>query len=242
MTHATTVAEAPNTGAPVLECHELTAGYGKQPVIHDVSLQVFAGEVVVLLGANGAGKTTTLLSLAGELPAMKGHVSLLGQKTTARLDKRARKGLGFVTEERSVFFQMSTIDNLKVARCDVEATLAMFPQLRDRLKIRGGLLSGGEQQMTSLGRAMNRNSKVLLADEVSLGLAPLIVDGLLGRLREQATTKGLGVLLVEQHVSKALKYADRAYVMHRGRIVLEGPAAEMRSRVREIEATYMGTA
>jgi branched-chain amino acid transport system ATP-binding protein len=231
--------EAPGA---VLSAVGLSAGYGKQPVIRDVNLEVRAGEVVVLLGANGAGKTTTLLALSGELPPLAGEVRFHGAKTTDRLDARARRGLGYVTEERSVFPQMSTIDNLKVARCDVEATLDMFPSLRERLKVRGGLLSGGEQQMISVGRALTRQTDVLLVDEVTLGLAPILADGLLETMRSQAKARGVGLLIVEQHATKALKYADRAYLMHRGRLVLSGPAAEMRQRLPEFEASYLGSA
>jgi branched-chain amino acid transport system ATP-binding protein len=231
---------SPGHAGAVLECQGMAAGYGPQAVIQDVDIVVNPGEVVVLLGANGAGKTTTLLALSGELPLKAGAVWLDGEKTTARLDARAKRGLGYVPEERSVFFQMSTLDNIRLARCDVEAVLNMFPLLRPRLRVRAGLLSGGEQQMLALGRAMIRHPKVLLADEVTLGLAPRIVDHLLGALCETARDSGMGVLLVEQQIRKALKYADRAYVMHRGRVVLGGPAVEMRSRILEIEATYMG--
>jgi branched-chain amino acid transport system ATP-binding protein len=131
------------------------------------------------------------------------------------------------------------MDNIRVGRCDEQRVLEMFPVLKERAAVRGGLLSGGEQQMLTLARAISRNPKVLLADELSLGLAPMIVDQLLQTVREQAAEHGMGVLLVEQHVRKVLAYADRVYVMQRGRVVLEGEATEIKARVGEIEQTYM---
>jgi branched-chain amino acid transport system ATP-binding protein len=232
-------APAPAGAAPVLEARGLCAGYGSQPVVHDLNLVVRPGEVVALLGANGAGKTTTLLALSGELPVIDGVVEIGGSPTRAPLHVRAKNGMAFVTEERSVFMQMSTIDNIRVGHCDERRVLEMFPVLKERASVRGGLLSGGEQQMLTLARAISRNPSVLLADELSLGLAPMIVDQLLQTVRTQAAEHGMGVLLVEQHVRKVLRYADRVYVMQRGRLVLEGEAAEMRSRVGEIEQTYM---
>jgi branched-chain amino acid transport system ATP-binding protein len=232
-------APAPAAAAPVLEARGLCAGYGSRPVVHDLNLVVRPGEVVALLGANGAGKTTTLLALSGELPVLDGIVEFGGSPTKAPLHARAKKGMAFVTEERSVFMQMSTIDNIRVGRCDERRVLEMFPVLKERASVRGGLLSGGEQQMLTLARAISRNPSVLLADELSLGLAPMIVDQLLQTVRTQAAEHGMGVLLVEQHVRKVLRYADRVYVMQRGRLVLEGEAAEMRSRVGQIEQTYM---
>jgi branched-chain amino acid transport system ATP-binding protein len=223
----------------VLEARGLTAGYGRQAVIHGMDLHVGRGEVVALLGANGAGKTTTLLTLAGELPAMSGDVLLDGAVNTKPLHQRARSGLSFVTEERSVFRGLSTADNLKVADVAPERALAMFPELEPRMDIRGGLLSGGEQQMLTLARALGRDPRLLLADELSLGLAPLIVRRLFEALRKAAAELGVGVLLVEQHIRSALRYADRIYVMRRGRIELSGSAEEMRKRASEIEHSYL---
>jgi branched-chain amino acid transport system ATP-binding protein len=228
-------------GAPVLEARGLSAGYGSQPVINEIDLHVRPGEVVTLLGPNGAGKTTTLLALAGELDPLAGEVLLDGQITTAPLHKRARHGLTLVTEEKSVFMGLSARDNLRVAAVDVTDALALFPELERLLAMRGGLLSGGEQQMLTLARALGRKPRVLLADELSLGLAPLIVGRLLDAVRAAADTQGTAVLLVEQHVRKALQYADRAYVMRRGRIELEGTAGELRSRIGEIEDQYLAT-
>jgi branched-chain amino acid transport system ATP-binding protein len=229
------------TNGPALEARGIAAGYGPQPVIHDVDIDVRPGEVVALLGANGAGKTTTLLTLAGELPLMRGEVRIDGTATKAPLYKRARNGLTFVTEEKSVFMGLTTRDNLRVAGVDLGEALTLFPELERRLHVRGGLLSGGEQQMLTLARALAREPRVLLADELSMGLAPLVVKRLLEAVRAAADRRGTAVLLVEQHVRKALRYADRAYVMRRGRIELSGTATDLNSRIDEIEDHYLST-
>ena len=226
-------------GVPAVEAVGVAAGYGSQPVIHDIDLVVHPGEVVALLGANGAGKTTTLLALAGELPLLAGQVRLDGQPTKAPLHRRARHGLTFVTEEKSVFMGLSTRDNLRVAQVDIDHALTLFPELERRIGVRGGLLSGGEQQMLSLARALARHPRLLLADELSMGLAPLVVKRLLDAVRTAADTHHTAVLLVEQHVRKALHYADRVYVMRRGRIELSGTGPDMRSRLTDIEDHYL---
>jgi branched-chain amino acid transport system ATP-binding protein len=224
----------------VLKATGLTSGYGPQPVIHDLALNVNAGEVVALLGANGAGKTTTLLALSGVLPLHSGEVQIAGQlMKKVPLHRRARNGLSFVTEERSVFKGLSTADNLRVAGVRTDEVLQLFPELDKRLRVRGGLLSGGEQQMLTLGRALARAPKLLLADELSLGLAPLVVARLLQAVRTAADERGTGVLLVEQHARKALHYVDRVYVMRRGRIDMALPAADARRRIDQIEAAYL---
>ena len=227
---------------PVLEARNISAGYGPQPVIHDLNLVVEPGEVVGLLGANGAGKTTTLLSLAGELPLLSGQVLLDGTATTAPLHRRARQGLTFVTEEKSVFMGLSARDNLRVAHVDIDTALGLFPELGRLLAVRAGLLSGGEQQMLTLARALSRKPRVLLADELSMGLAPLIVKRLLEAVVRIAKQQNTAVLLVEQHVRKALEFCDRAYVMHRGRIELSGSAGELLGRLDEIEDRYLTAA
>jgi branched-chain amino acid transport system ATP-binding protein len=222
----------------ILQATGLTAGYGPQPVVRDLEIEVAVGEVVTLLGPNGAGKTTTLLALSGELPLMSGEVYFDGQLETGPLYRRARNGLGYVTEERSVFKGMSLVDNLRCGGVEVDDALELFPELEKRLRVRGGLLSGGEQQMLTLARALCRKPRLLLADELSLGLAPLVVNRLLKAVRS-AAERGCGVLLVEQHARKALNYADRVYVMRRGRIEMSLTSKEARARIDEIEESYL---
>jgi branched-chain amino acid transport system ATP-binding protein len=210
-------------------------------VVHDVELHVDPGEVVALIGANGAGKTTTLLTLAGELSPHEGEVRFLGRPTRAPMHVRCRNGLGYVTEERSVIMDMSVANNLKVAGVSPSVAFEYFPALEGILDRRAGLCSGGEQQMLSLARALGRHPKALLADELSLGLAPLIVTKLLKAVRAAADDSGIGVLLVEQHVRQALSIADRVYVMQRGRIALSGTCAELANQLEDIEAAYLAT-
>lgn len=221
----------------VLAARGLSTGYLGRPVVHDIDLEVSAGEIVTLLGRNGAGKTSTLLALAGELPPLGGHVEWQGSPSQDRLHRRAKRGLSFVTEERSVIMSLSVRDNLRLGG-NVDDALELFPELRLLLNRRAGLLSGGEQQMLTLARAISRRPLVLLADELSLGLAPMIVDRLLSALRTAADS-GIAVLFVEQHVRKALATADRAYVMQRGRIELAGTAGELRGRLGDVERSYL---
>jgi branched-chain amino acid transport system ATP-binding protein len=230
------------TAGPLLECRGLAAGYGAVAVVRDVDLRVERGEVVALIGPNGAGKTTTLLTLAGELPSIAGEVVFHGAPTKAPLFRRARQGMGFVTEERSVFMQLSTEENLRVAGVSKGDAIALFPELEPLMGRTAGLLSGGEQQMLTLARAVARNPGLLLVDELSLGLAPVIVKRLLQTVRDVATTRSTGILLVEQHVRQALHIADRVYVMQRGRIVMSGTGEEVHGRIDEIEATYLSGA
>jgi branched-chain amino acid transport system ATP-binding protein len=230
------------TADALLEARGVSAGYGPQPVIHEVDMVVCPGEVVGLLGANGAGKTTTLLTLAGELPLLRGEVLLDGTATSAPLFRRAREGLTFVTEEKSVFMGLSTRDNLRVADVDVDTALDLFPELGRRINVRAGLLSGGEQQMLTLARALSRRPRVLLADELSMGLAPIVVKRLLEAVVDAAKQHGTAVLLVEQHVRKALEFSDRAYVMRRGHIELSGTASELLGQIGDIEDRYLAAA
>jgi len=226
--------------APLMETRNLKAGYLGREVVRAVNLRVDAGEVVCLLGPNGAGKSTTLLTIAGELAPVDGIVLFNNVPTFTLMDKRVRDGgIGLITEDRLVFTKMSARDNLRLGGGSVEGALALFPELEPRLSVRGGMLSGGEQQMLALARALSRNPSILLADELSLGLAPKVVDRLLGAVRTAADERGTGALIVEQHAHKALKYADRMYLMARGQILLDLPAAEALERIGEIEDAYL---
>ena len=229
---------ATSDDSPLLMANEISAGYGMGPAISSLSLHVRAGEVVVLLGPNGAGKTTTLLALGGELPLTAGDVFFRGKRTEEPLHRRAQNGLGFITEASSVISSFSVRENLRIGRCDVAEVLHLFPELDSLMGRRGGLLSGGEQRMLSVARALARRPVLVMADELSFGLAPLVVRRLLDTLRA-AADRGMGVLIVEQHVRLALGIADRAYVLRRGRVVLEGTGLEMADRIHEIQDSYM---
>jgi branched-chain amino acid transport system ATP-binding protein len=223
----------------VISVQGMSTGYGGNPVVHDLSFEVKEGEVLCLLGPNGAGKTTTMLALAGELPLLSGEVEFAGIKQKAPLYKRARVGLSYVTEERSVFKGMTLRDNLRVGGVNAKEVLELFPELEQRMTTRGGLLSGGEQQMLTLGRALARKPKLLLADELSLGLAPLVVDRLLQAVRRAADEQGTAVVMVEQHAHKALRYTDHAIVMRRGRVGLDLSGEDARKRIGDVEQAYL---
>ncbi|MVZ99901.1 ATP-binding cassette domain-containing protein [Actinomadura sp. LD22] len=226
-------------GETVLEARKLSAGYGGVPVTHELDLRVGAGEVVALLGANGAGKSTTLLTLAGVLGGLGGEVFWLGRTDPAPLHLRSRLGLAFIPETRSIIAELSAEDNLRLGRGPVDLALEYVPELKKLLKRRAGLLSGGEQQMLTLARVLAARPKVLLADEMSLGLAPLIVERLLAAIRRAADEEAIGALIVEQQVRNVLAVSDHAYVLRRGRLVMSGPAGEMRTRTDEIESHYL---
>ena len=230
----------PRTG-PVLEARNLSVGYGPIPVLREINLNVSAGEVVALLGVNGAGKTTTVRALAGELKPTSGEVWFKGEPTTAPLHRRAKAGLRLIPEERSVFMTLSTADNLRLGGQSRDRALQLFPELEKLLSRKAGLLSGGEKQILTLARALASDPVVLLVDELSLGLAPLVFQRLLLAVRE-AADRGAAILLVEQHIRQALNVADRAYVLSRGQVAIEGPAPELLGRIDEIEKTYLATA
>jgi branched-chain amino acid transport system ATP-binding protein len=222
------------SGSTLLSVRGLRAGYDGLPVVRNLDLHVDEGEVVALLGPNGAGKTTSLLTISGVLATLSGEVRLFGTSTKGRRPHHlARQGLGHVPEDRALFFQLTVRDNLRLGRVGrgrktkVDRALELFPALEPLLDRRAGLLSGGEQQMLALGRALLGRPKLLMVDEMSLGLAPIVVDRLLPVLRTIATESGCGVLLVEQHVHKALRVADRAVVLNHGDVVMSGTASEL---------------
>jgi branched-chain amino acid transport system ATP-binding protein len=224
----------------VIDIIGLDAGYGSTVVVRDVSLSIAAGEVVAMLGPNGAGKTTTLLTIAGLLPALGGSVRVLDAPVDARYPERlARRGLGFVTEDRSLFPGLTVREHLRLASRDFGSALEWFPELAELLDRRAGLLSGGEQQMLALARALVARPKVLLVDEMSLGLAPIVVDRLAATLRTVADELAIAVLLVEQHVAVALRIADRALVLRHGECVLRDDAAALRADPTRLEAAYL---
>lgn len=246
---ATDRTDAARTTGRLLDISGLASGYSGVPVVRGLDLHVDAGEVVALLGPNGAGKTTTLLTVSGILKVLEGSVEVLGEPTVfGSPHKVARRGLAHVPEDRSLFFGLTVQENLRLGLRGnkssqaegYEQALEMLPALRPLMGRRAGLLSGGEQQMLAMARALVSQPKLLLVDEMSLGLAPIIVERLLPLVRDIADSTGAGVLIVEQHVHLALEVADRAYVMSHGEIVLEGAAAELMERQDLLEASYLG--
>jgi branched-chain amino acid transport system ATP-binding protein len=220
-----------STGAVILQATDLQTFYGKSHILHGVSLEVRQGEIVTLLGRNGAGKTTTLRSLVGLTPARQGTVRLDGRDVTHLPPYRiAQAGLGFVPEGRKIFPNLTVEENLKVpierpGPWTIARIYQLFPRLEERRLNKGRQLSGGEQEMLSISRALLLNPKLLLLDEPSQGLAPLIVQQVFNVVASMRA-EGISVLLVEQNVRAAVAIADRAYVLDDGKIVFEGSAAD----------------
>jgi branched-chain amino acid transport system ATP-binding protein len=223
----------------VLQTEGLSVGYNKIAIARDLQIRVRAGEVVALLGRNGAGKTTTLNTIAGILPVIAGQVLFEGQPAAGALHRRARRGVALVPEDRAIIRRLTVIENLRLGQGDPERGLDLFPELKSMAKRPAGLLSGGEQQMLVLARVLAGRPRLLLVDELSFGLAPLIVKRLLAALRRAADESDTGVLLVEQHPLTALEICHRGYVLAQGRIVIDGAAAELKDRLGEIEQTYL---
>ena len=210
----------------VLEVSGLGTGYGELTAVTDVSLHLEPGEVVALFGPNGAGKTSLLLATVGALPKWRGEVRFAGGPAPRSLHRLVRAGLAFVPDERSIVSSLSARDNLLLGRGGVDSALEYFPELAEHLGRPAGLLSGGQQQILTLARALAARPQALLVDELSLGLAPQVVERLLAALRKAADTEGLAVLLVEQQIRRALAVADRFYLLNHGRIVADGEARE----------------
>lgn len=226
----------------------LDAGYGQLAVLHDVSLQVAAGEVLAVVGANGAGKTTLLRAVSGLIRPTAGTVTLDARDITGNAaEKMAARGLTHVPENRLCFPTLSVRDNLMLGAWtrkdggDLDPVLDLFPRLKTRLGQLAGTLSGGEQQMVAIGRGLMAEPTAILLDEPSIGLAPKVVAEIMEVLARLKTEKNLAVLLVEQNVRASFKIADRAVVMNRGRVALSGPPAEL-VELPEVRSAYLGTA
>ena len=233
---------------PLLLVSELGAGYGEMPVLQAVALRILPGEIVALVGSNGAGKTTLLRSLSRVIPCT-GRVRFAGREIVHMSpDQVFDLGMVQVPEGRQLFDRMTVNDNLLMGafrRTDpagidgsLERVYALFPTMLDRRRQRAGSLSGGEQQMCALARALMASPKLLMVDEMSLGLAPSIVDLLLDMLTE-IRNEGVTILLVEQDVHSAFSIADRAYVLETGRVVREGPAAQL-AEDSDVKRAYLG--
>ena len=229
----------------LLGIESLTAGYDRAAVIRDLELTVGAGEVVALLGANGAGKTTTLRVISGLVRPMGGRVTLAGQDLLrVSPTQRARLGIAHVPEGRGIFYGLTVTEHFRLGyrgqRPDEETAYEYFPKIKELRTRRVGLLSGGEQQMLAVARGLARRPRLLLLDELSLGLAPILVESLLPVVHQYALDSGCGVLLVEQHIQLALEVADRGYVLSHGEIVLQGPAKTLRADRQLLISSYLG--
>jgi len=223
----------------VLEARGLTVGYGRVTVVRDLDLAVEPGEVVALLGRNGAGKTTTLLALAGFLSPGAGEVRLGGDPAPRAPQARARRGLALMSDDRAVFPSLTVAQNLRLGRGPAATALRLFPELEPLLGQRAALLSGGQQQMLGLALVLAAEPRAILVDELSLGLAPVVVERLLAALRSAAEA-GAAVLLVEQKPELALALASRALVLVNGRLELEAAADSLAADPAALEQAYLG--
>ena len=237
------------TNAPILELRDVDVFYGRVRALRDISLTVGEGEIVALIGSNGAGKTTTLRCISGLVRPAKGEVRLRGRPIhTLGAERIARSGVGHAPEGRRLFARMTVRENLQMGayarrdaagiKADFERVFTLFPRLSERQAQLAGSLSGGEQQMVAIGRALMSNPSVLLLDEPSLGLAPILVDAIFEVIRE-INKKGTTILLIEQNALLALKTAARGYVLETGEIALSGPAADLLTSP-DVQRAYLG--
>jgi branched-chain amino acid transport system ATP-binding protein len=230
----------------LLELHNVEARYGPVKVLHGISLGVGDGELVAVLGANGAGKTTTLRAISGTVRRQSGDVVFGGRKLSRRPEATARAGIAHVPEGRGTFSELSVWENLRLGaytrgnvKKEAQNVFEFFPQLESRRDQQAGTLSGGEQQMLALGRAMMARPKLLLLDEPSLGLAPIVVTMIFDALERMRGRDGVSVLVVEQNASLALEHAARAYVLEVGNVVVEGTSDELRNN-ESVRKSYLG--
>ena len=233
----------------MLKLENVDAGYGKLGILWDVSLEVKEGEFVALVGPNGAGKTTTLRAISNIITPTKGKITFDGKEITKlSVQEITKAGLSYITDDGALFSGMTVQQNLKMGAYSIrdkvqiqesyERVLQMFPRLKERLKQNAGTLSGGERKMLAIARGLMSNTKAMLIDEPSLGLAPNIVLQVLETLK-QLTVNGVSILLVEQNVNTTLKVTDRAYVLEDGRVVLSGNSAELLASD-HIQKAYLG--
>lgn len=236
------------SGDVILKVDHLSAAYGGIRAIDDISFSIGRGEIVAMLGANGAGKSTLLKCLSGEHKRSAGDVFFDGRPLPSSCHQIVSSGISIVPEGRQIFYKLTVLENLRIGCCqrsdsseiqkDLENVYKMFPRLEERKSQFGGLLSGGEQQMLAIARGLMARPKLLMLDEPSLGLAPIIVNQIMATLREIAD-RGTTILLVEQNAKKALELCDRAYVMNVGRIVMSGSGAELLADEHLMQA-YLG--
>ncbi len=230
----------------LVSVEHLSAGYGGVAVVRDLTLCVAGGEVVALLGPNGAGKTTTLMAISSMAEILDGSIELMGHPVPRlrQAHQAARSGVIHVPENRGIFFGLTVRENLMLAKTkgkvDLDTAVDFFPPLGPLMNRAGGLLSGGEQQMLALGRAIVAEPKLLMVDEMSLGLAPVVYEQLMPVVRRIADDTNAGVLLVEQHVDLALETADRGYVLSHGDLVMQGSADELLAERALLDASYLG--
>lgn len=231
----------------MLKVNDINVYYGQIHSLKGVSLEVHEGEIVALIGANGAGKTTTLKTISGLLRSKTGSIELMGEDISkAEAHKLVAKGLAHVPEGRRIFLQMTVLENLEMGayvnsgniKADIENVFERFPRLKHRKDQVAGTLSGGEQQMLAMGRALMSKPKLLMLDEPSMGLAPILVQQIFDIIKELHES-GTTILLVEQNAEMALEIADRAYVLESGRIKLSGSGAEL-AQSDEIKKAYLG--
>jgi branched-chain amino acid transport system ATP-binding protein len=235
-----------STGPSLLQLHDVEARYGPVKALHGVTLEVAEREFVAVLGANGAGKTTTLRAVSGTV-RRSGDVVFGGRKLARRPGVAARAGIAHVPEGRGTFAELSVWDNLRLGaytrrgglRDDAKRVFGFFPRLEERRSQQAGTLSGGEQQMLALGRAMMARPRLLLLDEPSLGLAPLVVKAIFATLEKLNREEGTAVLVVEQNANLALASATRGYVLEVGRVVVEGASGELRAN-ESVRRSYLG--
>ncbi len=244
----TVASEAPRddasvSGGPVLECKGLDVGYGKLTVARDITFTLEPKKVLTVLGPNGAGKTTLLMTLAGFLPPRSGTIVLNGEPVRGSSPRRMNQaGMILLPDVRALFTELTPIQNLKLAAprgADLDPVLELFPALQRRERLRVGELSGGEQQMLAIARALVQSPKLLLIDEMSMGLAPVAVESLMPIIRRVADEHGASVIMVEQHIQLALEVADEAIVIVHGSVVLSGSAETYRNDTSAVESAYM---